>query len=818
MLSDLTYASRSLLKSPGYTAVILITLALGIGATTAIFSVVSAVLLRPLAYAQPERLARLYTEFPKLSNGGIWNFWFSAPEYLELRREARSWESIDAWLGVGVNLGTTGQPIRVSGALVTGDLLSSLGVAPLRGRLITAQDDQPGAPLAVVISSGLWQRAFAGDPGVVGRQVLLEGGKATIVGIMPNRFEFPAGDPERPELWAPLQIDPANSRPWDTHYLAVLGRLKPGVTLPQARDEIRSLTQQWAHVRAGHNFDPEFHTIVVRGLQEDVVRNIRPALQMLMGAVCFLLLIAVVNVANLLLARAEARQHEVAVRSALGAGVWRLARQFAVEGLLLACVGAMLGLVLARLGLELIRVAGAESIPRAAEVTINAPVVLFSLGIAVLTGLIFGLTPLAHVKRDLQGTLKSAGASTSGRAQTQRFRQALVVAELAFALILLAGAGLMLRAFWKLQEVRTGVDSNQVTTMLIALSHASYPPDTQPGVWARLSERLGARFGDQNVSLSSALPPNVPPTYTGTEIEGQPYTDRNTVHFYHVVTAGYFKTLRISLREGRLIEARDAVTAPRVVVINETMARTFWGSESPVGHRIRPYFIQRDWFTVVGVVADVKNDGLDKPVDTEVYFPAAQLNPQAGQGSVGEYFLRAIDVAIRSPLAPGAVASAVRQEVNRIDPTLTVAKVSSLDEVISATQSRPRLLAWLLSLFSGVALVLAAVGIYGVISYSVAQRTREFGLRMALGARDADVLRLVFGSGIALLTIGVVAGLVGALALTRFLSGFLFGVTATDPETFVVVSATLATIALLACYVPARRATKVDPLIALRAE
>lgn len=813
MRSDLKYALRSLLKTPTFTAIAVLTLALGIGATTAIFSVVNAVLLRPLPFAEPQRLARIYSEFPTFANGGLRRFQLSNPEYLELRSAASSWQSIDGWIVSGMNVAAIGEPTRVTGAFITGGMMTTLGLAPAMGRGITRQDDSPGAAPVAVISQGLWHAAFGGQSTVLGRDVLLNGRKYTVVGVLPADVEFPVGDPVPADVLIPLQIDPANPGARGTHNLNLLGRLAPGATLSQARAELNSLVIQWEQTGTDHRFNRTEHTLIAYGLHEEVVRGIRPALTMLMGAVCFLLLIACVNVANLLLARAEARQRETAIRSALGASIWRLAFQFVSEGVLLSSMGVVVGVLLAQAGLYLIKAASAASIPRAAEINIDAHVIVLAIAVSLITGIAFGLTPLFHIiKRDLHGPMKSAAASATASASAQRFRQSLVVAQLALALVLLTGTGLMLRAFWKLQDVKAGFNPSGVTTALLALPPTvSY--DGARDFWIRLEARLDALPGVEAGALTTGLPPVQPQRHMDTQIEGFVATSEaplQNVEHYRVVSKKYFDTLRIRMVEGRLFDDRDDTGAPKVAIVNQTMARTFWNNDSPIGRRVQPSLTQ-DWYTVVGVVDDVKNSGLDQPAGSELYLPYLQA-PQGGD------FLQAAFVVARSRSNPAAVLGAVRREVGEIDPSLPLSLVRTMDEVVSAAQARPRFLTLLLTLFASVALILASIGIYGVIAYSVAQRTRELGLRVALGAQAANVLTLVLRRAVLLIACGIVIGLAGALALTRFLSGLLFGVTATDPITFVTVALVLGAVAMVASYLPARHATKVDPMVALRTE
>jgi putative ABC transport system permease protein len=818
MLSDGKFALRSLLNAPGFAAVAVLTLALGIGATVAIFSLVDAQLLRPLPYAQPDRLARIYTELP----GRAARFRASTAEFFRLRRETRSWQSIDAWRTSGVNFSAGDAPLRITAASVSGGLLGqTLGVAPALGRNLLPSDDVPGAPLVTVISHGFWQNAFGASPSAIGREVLLNGRSHTVIGVMPEAFGFPLGEADEPDLWVPLQIDPA--LPVFDHSVFVIGRLKPGVALGEAAAELDALVANDAASSANHHFDPRQEALSTHALPDEVIRNVRPALETLFGAVCFLLLIACVNVANLLLSRAEARQREIAIRGALGAGAWRLARQFAIEGLLLSSLGAVLGTLLALGGVGLIEQVGPAGIPRAA--LDDGRVLAFALFVCAATGLLFALAPLAHVlRRNLHGAIRTASGSTTRPASAQRFRQALIVGQMALAVVLLAGTGLMLRTFWNLRQVDAGFEPAGVVSMTVALRSEAFDGEGARAFWTELDARLRSRPGVESATLSSALPPVAEDFGWGTQIEGfVPVEDGPiatalngnqriaVVDHYQVATPGVFATLGMSLISGRPLDARDLADAPKVVIVNETLARAIWGNESALGRRILPAFA-REWFTIVGVVADVKNAGVDRPTGTEIYFPHLQVPATTG-------LLRAPYIVARARgAAATAVVADVRAAVREIDPTLPLAKVRTLEQVVAASQSRPRFLALLLTVFGSVSLALAAVGIYGVIAYSVAQRTKEFGIRIALGARPSTVLARVLRGGLVLTLAGLTIGLFGALALARFLSGFLFGVASTDPSTYAGAALLLGAIAMLASYLAARRATEVDPLVALRSD
>ena len=813
-LKDVRYAVRMLAKSPGFTAAAVICLALGIGATSAIFSVVHAVLLRPLSYRQPDKLIRLYTEFPKFPNGGLRRFWTSPPEFDELKHEMQSWESLDAWATSGVNLGGATDPIRVTSVGITGGLLPALGVPPELGRLITPQDDVQGAPPVIMISHNLWQRAFAGDRSIMGRVVQINGNNANIAGVMPPGFAFPPGELDPPEVWSPLQLTPPNPQRRGNHFLYVVGRLKPGISLRQAQDELdRHVAQSRDRQGKMHAFTKDDHPIVTYSLQDEVVRSIRPALWTLMGAVGFVLLIACVNVANLLLARAEARQREIAIRKAVGASVGQLIRQFTVEGLLLSLAGAGLGLLFAYGGLRVMIAAGAASIPRAAEVDIDPTVLGVTLAVSLLTALFFGLAPLAQIAAGtLHETLKAAAGRATASITSNRFRDVLVASELALALMLLIGTGLMIRAFWKLSEVNPGFRPEGLLTVRVNLPNATYPQAAnQTRFWSEVQEKATAIPGVTSATAMNGLPPERPINANDTFIEGftpVPGGPGHNIDYWQVAGDRFFETMGVRLLEGRLFDGRDVDGAAPSIIINQTMARVYYGNESPLGRRVQPNIGPNSPFrTIVGVVEDVKNAGLDKPAGTELFLPERQNNTRP-----------AIYLAIRATGDPKSLVGAVRAAVHGIDPSLPLSQVRTMDEVLEGARSRPRFLTSLLGLFSGTALVLAAVGLYGVISYSVTRRTTEFGIRIAIGAESGDVLKLVLGQGLKLAAAGVITGALGALALTRLIRGLLFGVSAFDPLTFAVMAMLLGAVTVTACVIPARRATKVDPLVALRYE
>jgi predicted permease len=814
---DVQFAARMMRKNLGFPVAAVLCLMLGIGATTGIFTVVNSVLLQPLPYA-PEQLIRVYTEFPTFPNGGLHRFWTSGPEFLDLRRDTYSWASLDAWVTAGANLGGKTQPVRVTAAYVSGGLLETLAVGPITGRLISPADDAPGAPLVIDISYGTWKSVFGGDQDIIGRETHFDGRKCTIVGVMQRNFQFPPGEQDAAQVWIPLQLDPAKPGSRGSHNFYLLERLKPDVRAAQAQGELAALVQSYGEHRSPHthSFSPKDHTIVSFPLQAEVVSSVRPALLMLLGAVAFVLLIASVNVANLLLARAEARRREIAIRGALGAGLPRLARQFATEGVLLALCGAVLGVGLAYGGVRLVQLTNAGGIPRADEIVMDWRVLLFTLVTSVVTGLIFGLAPLAPLLLSgISDSLKDTAGATTAAGGAQVFRRVLVVGELAMALVLLIGCGLMLRAFWKLQEVHTGLAAENVITMRVSLPGGTYTDSAKiTDFWKRFDARLAGLPGVQSAALASGLPPMRAPNMNDTSIEGFVRKEGGpieNVDFYQIVSKDYFATMGIRLMDGRLFDSRDVQGAPEVAIVNKTMAMTFWPNQNPIGRRVRPSDSGKlPWFTVIGIVDDVKNAGLDRSAGTELYLPYQQAG---NQGNSDMYVLMREQTS-----SPGSLASVVRERLNELDGSLPLADVRLMEDVLSRAQARPRFLTLLLSLFSGVALAIATVGIYSVVSYAVARRTKEFGLRMVLGAQGGDILGMVMKQGAMLVVVGLVAGLATAFGLTRLMASLLFGVTATDLATFLSVTTLLAGVALAACYIPARRATRVDPIQTLRYE
>jgi predicted permease len=809
---DIRYALRTLRKTPGFTAIAILCVALGIGASTCIFSVVNAVVLSPLPYRDSSRLVQIYTEFPTFPNGGLHRFAVSAPEFRELQQQGQAWNQLEAWVTGGINLQGGGEPVRIKVCVVSGGMLSMLSAKAKLGRLIAPSDDVEGATPTVVLSDGLWKRAFGGDPKTIGRDVWLNGAKTRVIGVMASGFEFPPGEADTTEAWMPLQISAQQLTRRGNHYLSLIGHLRPGVTVKQAQMEVAGLVKHLGK-RASpgfHTIHPEVHPVVFYPFHDEVIRNVRKAMVMLLGAVAFFLLIACVNVANLLVARSDVRQREIAIRKAIGAGTAHLVRQFAVEGLLLSGAGAVLGLGIAWAGVRLIAATNAGTIPRIGEAGIDLRVLGFTAAVSILTGLAFGMAPIVQmVARPLQAALQATAGRASGSLRSIRFRRVLAAGELSLALVLLIGAGLLVRSFWQLQQVQPGMDPEGVVTVRISPSGAEYNDVARlRAFWTRLSERLAALRGARATALTDGLPPQRFAVQNDTDIENfvqRPGGPIQNVAFYQTVAGRFFETLGICLAEGRFFDERDGAGAPPVVIVNRTMAETFWPGESALGKRIRT---GREWLTIVGVVQDVKNAGLDKPVGTELFLPATQLNNAT----------RSVYALVKTEGDPRRMANSVRRLVHEIDPRVPVSTVRTMEEVMAESASRPRFLALMLTIFSSVAIALAVFGVYGVLSYSVTQRSQEFGIRMALGAQRADVLRVVLGEGALLGATGVAVGAIGAFLLSRVLEGMLFQVNRFDAATFLTMAIALWAASLAACWVPARRATKVDPIQSLRYE
>ncbi len=808
---DLIYALRTLRKSPGYALVTVATLALGIGANTAIFSVVNGVLLKPLPYPDPARLVFISSQFPNL---GFDRFWISLPEALEFGERTKSFDGVGGYRQGSVNLGTEDRPRRVNSAIVTPGLMEVLAVQPVRGRLFTANDYVPGSEDVAVISNTTWQKDFAGADSLLGRVIKIDGVPTRIVGIMPPGYDLHDG---QIEIWLPLTIDPKQlSTQRSSHFLYLVGRLKQGVTIERARGDLESMLAQWRAL-SGNNHAPDTknHRLQIHPLKADLVGGVGAALWVLQGAVGFVLLIACANLANLLLARSESRQKEFAIRSALGAGRWRLLRQFLTEGVVLAVIGGALGAAVGFAGLRLMLAANPDSIPRAAEISLDLRVLVFTFVISIVTGLVFAMAPLLHLREQVVTmSLKEGGQrATSGFARA-RVRSGLVMAEVALAVVLVVGAGLLLRSFQKLMEVDAGFNRTRLTTFGIVLPGSDYgPAQRRVDFFTRLTAQLSQLPGVNGASAMTGLPPNR--DVNANDVNFETYVAPKegpfeNVDYFQTVTLDYLQTMGIPIVEGRGFERSDVTGAP-VVLVNETLARTFFKNRPVLGQRVDAFVANTPtWFTIVGVVRDVKQGGMANKTGTELYFLADQ-GPR-----VAQFAPRSMNLVIRSSLPIDALAADIRKIVRSMDPALPIVKLRSMEQVFADSAARPRFLAELLAIFAGLALALAAIGTYGILSYSVSQRTKEIGIHMALGATRGSVLGLVLGQGLRLTVIGLVAGLAAAMVLTRLLQAQLFNVKPTDPATLSAVTAFIGVIALIACYVPARRATRVDPMVTLR--
>jgi len=814
----LRYTVRTLARTPVFTLAALACLMLGIGATAAIFSIVNTVVLRPLPYPESSRLVRMYTEFPTFPNGGLRKFWVSEPEIF-LLKNAKSFEEVGAWATTAGNVAGISQPVRATATYISANVLPILGTQPFIGRGIDADEDVPHAAPVVLLSYRLWKSAFGGDPNIVGRDTYFNSEKARIVGVMPKGFVFPPGAVDESDLWTALQLDP-KSTAWGGHNYNVLARLRPGITLAQARDEMARLVARWGEAASPNNhiLNPADHPVTMYGFHDEVIGGVRKAMLMLLGAVVFVLLIACVNVANLLLARSEFRQREIAIRRAVGASTRNLLIQFLFEGTLLSVVGAVLGVGLALWSINLIQRLNPGSIPRAQEIHLDWRVLVFTAAVSLMTGILFGFAPFIHVSAiRVYETLKASSGRASSNVASNRFRRVLVVGQIAMAFLLMAGAGLMVRAFWKLQQVNAGFNPAHILTFNVTLPPATYKDAaTGQSFWTRLQDRLNRMPGVSSATLMWNLPPVEREVDNDTEIEGFVKVKNGpiqSVQYYQVAGDQFFRTFGARLLAGRFLEPRDGNKASPGVVVNEAMARTFWPGRSAIGRRIRPGMAagsKGPWWAVVGVIADMKNAGLDKPTGTEVYLPYRALDDADS--------LAIISAAVKTTRDPLSLVSEARGAVTSIDPSLPLAKVRTMDDVMDAANARPRFLVAILTMFSVLALGLATVGIYGVISYSVAQRTTEFGIKLALGAAPSRLLGQVLGQGMVLAVAGIAVGIVGSLFLTRSLEGLLFGVSHLDAAALVTTALILALAAVVASCLPAVRSMRIQPVTALRYE
>jgi putative ABC transport system permease protein len=815
LLQDLRYGARLLTKQPGFTAIAVVALALGIGANTAIFSVINSVLLRPLPFTDSDRLVMLWATNPSLQLG-VDNLPVSAANFVEWRDQNQVFESISALDSAGFNLTGAGEPEKIVCARVSASFFRLMDVWPKMGRAFTPEEDGAGSDRVVIISQSLWRRRFGQDPDLIGKPLTLNGNSYTVIGIMPDGFRYPgAADlpgymepPPQTDMWVPIALTPEQIGKRGDFNLAVMARLKPGVTLAEAQTEMSNIARR---VEAQEPKAKGFGVNVV-SLNDQLVGRIRPALFVMLVAVAFVLLIACANVANLLLARAAARRRELAVRMALGASRGRIVRQLLTESILLSMAGGALGIVLNFWGIGILLALSPENIPRLAEVNTDAYVLCFTLLISVATGTLFGLAPALQASRlNLNESLKEGARGLAGGVNRNRVRASLVVSEVALSLVLLAGAGLLIRSFIELLRVDPGFKPENVLTLKLSLPTNKYPePQRQSAFFRQVIERIEALPGVDSVGAVSALPLSGAEEASTFMVEGSapaepdnlPMADRRRA------SANYFAAMGISLSKGRAFTDQDNQAAVPVAIISESFARRFFADIDPIGKRIKNggATSTRPWLSIVGVVKDVRHLALEAEPRPQVYLPYLQNT------------WTTMSIVMRSAIDAESLANAARSAVWEVDKEQPVTEVKSMEQYFSASIAQRRFNMILLAVFAGVALVLAAVGLYGVMSYSAVQRTQEIGIRMALGANQTDVMKLVVKQGMLLALAGVATGLGAALALTRLMASLLYGVSATDPATFVLISLILTAVALLACLVPARRATKVDPCVALRHE
>jgi predicted permease len=820
LLQDLRYAIRSFSATPGFTTAAILSLAIGIGANTAIFTVANALLLRPLAYQDPDRLVILWNRSPGL---GITEDWFSTAQYFDIKNGHQGFEDVAIAIGANFNLSGDGDPERVGTIRVSSNLLPMLGARAELGRLFEPDSDRPGVAGTAVLGHGTWLRRYGGDPGVIGRTLLLNGQPYQVIGVLPASFSIPRevmptlGKAENSEILLPLPLAAEAARIRNREDYNLIGKLKRGVTLDAAQQEMNGIT---ARLRREH---PDVYppngglTFSIVPLQEQVVGNVRRSLVVLVGAVGFVLLIACANVANLLLSRALARQREIAVRSALGANRLRIVRQLLTESLVLSLAGGVVGLLLAFWSLEGIRALGARSVPRLHEIAINVEVLQFTLVLSMLSGLVFGVAPALRLGRlDLDTTLKGARGSSGIVAvwgKGQNVRRLLVVAELALSVMLLIGAGLLIRSFTRLQQVQPGFNPSGVLTFELTMTGRKYADgkvalETYNRIW----ERLRSVPGVTAAGGVSALPLSEMMAWGPITVEGRPLVAGEAFINVDIRTVGgsYFDAMQIPLVKGRLFTTQDTAAARRAIVIDEHMARQLWPHDDPIGKRVRTGGMDASpdapWMTVVGVVGRVKQDALDSESRMAMHWAHTQVPT------------RAMTVVVRTSTSPDAATPGVREAIRAIDPELPVHDVRTMVQRVDESLARRRFSMLLLTLFASLALGLSVIGISSVIAFLVAQGTREFGIRMALGATPQRIRLLVVGQGMTIALAGVAIGLAGAFALTRFMRALLFGVRASDPLTFTAIALLLGAIALLASYVPARRAARIDLIDALRRE
>jgi putative ABC transport system permease protein len=822
LFRDVRFALRMMGKHIGVTAVLILTLGLGVGASTTIFSVVDSVLIKALPYPDSDRLVRVYTEFVTESGEGMFRkFWISAPEYTELSRQCRSCASIGAFAPRAMSIGGGDRPVRVPAAYATASLLPTLGVAPERGRVFSPDEDKPGDPTVIVIGHDLWQRAFGGVPDIVGKKITVNAIPVTVVGVMPPGFDFPG---DGVEAWVPASIDPASTE-WGGHNYSTVARLRDGVSIDQARAELDQLMDGWGRTMAAkdHQLNKKWHPLVMYSLKDETVGALSLTLWLLQAAVLFVLLIAIANISNLLLARAEARGREIAVRQAIGATRVRLVRQFLTESVVLGLAGGALGVLIAVWALDATVALLPSSAPRLHEIHLDVRALWFALGCTLAASFVFGLAPILHTRvDDLHGALKEGSQRTTGSRGQRRLRRALVVSEVALAVVLVIGCGMMVRSFVRLQRVELGFQPDHLLTLELALPQKLYPKASQSNAfWRRLQDQLRRVPGVSSVALMEGLPPQRSIIANDLGLPGRTRKPKESpwnVDYWQPMGDDVLTTLGARVVAGRALTPSDAEGAPLVVLINQAFARKYFPGEDPLGKEIQltPWNDKAPTQRIVGVVADVKNAAIDRPAGTEVFFNLWQVPVLDESGYTRMH------VVVRTAGDPAAMRPAIEHAIAALDPTLPVADVRTMDDVLWQAVARPRFLTFLLGAFALLALVLAGVGIYGVMSYTVAQRTHEIGIRMALGATPRSVRWMVLRQAAALAGVGIAIGLGAAAALSlglgAQLSSMMFEVERVEPMTFVAVGLVVLAASIGASYVPARRATRVEPTVALRSE
>jgi len=810
---DITHAVRGLIKSPGFAAASLMTLALGIGATSAIFSVVKAVLITPLPYAQPERTVQIFTKWISFEKT-----WIADQEVVDFRNMSKTMTAIAAWNSGQQNLTGDGEPLRIGVGFVTANLFDVLGVRPMMGRAITPQEDVPNGSQVVILGYPIWQARYGGDPNIVGRTVMINDVPVQVIGVMPDGFRLPtdfndeAAEPT--QMWRPMGWDMTQlSR---NHGYFAAATLAPGQTAASATEELRAMTKRLTE-QGAYPAQMQFTAFAVP-IEEEIRGGIKPAMWLLMGAVGFLLLIACANVANLLLVRGDARLREMAVRTAIGAAPDRLVRQLLTESVVLALAGAILGLGLASVGLRILMAIDPTSLPPLAPIRLDWSVVAFTLVLGVVTTIVFGLVPaLRTLQVNLVESLREGGQATVG-GHRQRLRGLLVVAEVTLAVVLVIGAALMVKSLAALGRIDLGFKPEQMLTMRVSVPAARYDtPEKVVSFFGQLNEKVRALPGVQSAGFVRVLPLATTIGDFGLDVEGFVETPGNNAKGdWQIASDGSFEALGARLMRGRWFNAADTIDSAPVAVINETMARTYWKNpDDAIGGHIKvgggdP---KRPWITVIGMVADERHNGVTGIVKEKFYIPHAQWHI-----ATNGFIIRGGFLVVRTTGDPMAIASSVRSQVRALDPNIPVANIRPMTEVVSTSLATPRLTGFLMGAFAAIALTLAAVGIYGVLSYLVARRTHEIGIRLAVGADRMQVMTMVLKQGMTLAGMGIMAGLVAALALTRLMRTLLYQVRPSDPETFVLVSLALVGVAVFASAVPAYRATRVSPLVALRTE